>query len=120
MDKMKDFPRGDTVVIDVELSTQGVPDNLEGTKFFVTMKSDLSDPDSEAELQIIVDTPAGVDAQQGKVRLTLPSDKTGAEAMVPGKYHLDIQRVIPGTPPDVWTIHSQTIELLADVTKSTE
>lgn len=113
----KGFIKGDTIPVDVELKIAGVPENITGAKIFVTLKTEaqLGQPDAGAVLQVEHDVVAGPDATAGKARVILPSDKTNAVA--PGKYWMDVQRVFAGAPPDVWTFFRQQIEVLQQVTE---
>lgn len=112
--EFKSFIKGDTVPFDVVLKIDGVVQNLAGMKFFVTMKTDLQlgGPDNVAALQVEHDVPAGPPVLA--TRITLPSDKTNIAI---GKYWMDIQRVVAGVPPDVWTFFKRQIEVVQQVTE---
>lgn len=112
--RFRSFVIGDTLPFDLELSVEGVPENLEGAEIWATLKTNLTDEDAAAAFQVKAVVPNGPDAQAGKYRLTIPSDETRVPA---GKYWFDIQRVFPGNPPDVWTIYREQVEAVQDVTR---
>lgn len=110
------FYRGDTVRYALEFTNEdGTPQDVTNWVVTVTMKTNLNDADVDAALQVQT-TLSGADALNGIGTVTLPSDETAL--VEPGEYHIDIQRSIPGSPPDVQTIHYQRINVLADVTRS--
>ena len=111
-DELPSFIRGDTWVIAVELTDEGVAEDLTGSSIIVSLKKSLSDPDPGA-LEYIYPVPAGPDAEAGKARVEVPSDITDILA---GKYWMALKRVIPGSPPIVWTFFLQKdIEVRANV-----
>lgn len=113
--RFRSFIIGDTLTFDLQVyASPGVPENLEGKTIWTSCKTNLTDPDAQAKWLLSFAVPNGAAAQAGQYQLKIPSDKTRVPA---GKYWFDIQRTIPGTPPDVWTLYREEVEAVADVTQ---
>lgn len=115
--------RGDTMPIDVEIkAADGTPEDITGNVFTVTFKSpeklkSTTSDDSDADLQYTYTVPSGADASAGLASLSVPASKT--KDLAPGMYWYDLQRKIPGSEPQIYTLIRETIEVLADVTRTT-
>lgn len=115
---IEDFYNGDTVKWNLEFTDDNDdPIDISGWEFITTFKSDITQSDSEADLQVTVAAPANAMSQAGSIDIILPSDKT-INLLPKTKYDMDIQRKINGTPPDILTIHAQSIKILYGVTQS--
>lgn len=114
--EFKSFIKGDTLPVFIELKVNGVPENITGAKIFVTMKTDaqMGQPDSGAALEFEYAVPPGPDALVGKAAFSIPHTLTN---IPPDKYWMDMQRVIPGAPPDVWTFFRRRVEVVQQVTE---
>ncbi|MBF0191633.1 MAG: hypothetical protein HQL99_10925 [Magnetococcales bacterium] len=117
------FYRGDTKVFTLSFSTvAGHPIDITGHELWFTMKRTANDPDSEAVLQKRVIFPSTPESMAGSGSLLL--DSTETDAIEPGIYLYDMQKVIPGipgdpgTPPVVATFISGRIQVLPDITRN--
>ena len=119
MDRLPNFYRGDTLKISAEFTEDdGTVIDITGWIFFVTLKSDPEADDDDAELEYEVTAPANADSEAGQIILDIPYTLTAP--LIPNTlYYMDIQRVIPGSPLDVATLHKQTIRVLRDITQRT-
>ena len=112
--------RGDTKRFTLSFkNTNGTPVDITGHVIWFTMKRDVADPDSGAVLQKRIVLPSNGMSVAGLYELTLTSGETGA--FEPGLYVYDIQRVIEAISPDkpdVTTLVSGRIGIVADVTRS--
>lgn len=73
---------------------QGKPIPIVGWAFKVTAKSDLSIPDSEAEIALNISALNLGDSEIGKLVFNLP--RSGTAVMPRGLYFLDVKREISG------------------------
>lgn len=89
--------------------------NIANWEFWITFKDDKSKLDQKAILQKKFVVSPGPDATAGIVDIILTSDDTN-KFVEEGQYFYDIQRVIPGTPPDVYTIEEGKVKILRGVT----
>jgi hypothetical protein len=108
MSVLPDFFRGDTYPL-IRIEYTGI--DITGWIFTLTMKTSLDDETPALQVQV---TATGVDATEGKAFIPITSAQT--IALATGKYFLDIERRIPGSPDNVRTIIFQKIRCLADVT----
>lgn len=111
---LPNFYRGDTYPIRLQFSdpSTGQAIDITGWVFTVTIKTNATDPDNTALIQIQV-VASGSEAIAGEVTVTLSSTDTDIAV---GTYVMDIQRAITGTPPDILTVIKQNITVLQDVT----
>lgn len=111
-----DFHSGDTLTILVDITDPESGDavDISGMLFIVTMKSDVDMPDAEAEFQVKKTAPDG--STSGHIEIEVASDETDVE---PGRFYIDLRRIIPGAPPDVWTIFSHPLKVLSAVGTAT-
>ncbi|WP_293372270.1 hypothetical protein [Nevskia sp.] len=107
--------RGDTWCVPVASFKDGSPEDLSGAELTFTLKALISDPDPGA-LQRRVVVPAGPAAANGVAEIVVPSSLSALVA--PGAYFFDVQRVFPGTPPNVRTLDAGEFRVLADVTRN--
>lgn len=115
-DNLPDFFRGDTYSITLNFTdpTSGQAIDITGYVFTITLKVNEADADPGAlQKQVTASGPA---ALAGKVEVRLESDETGIAV---GPYFMDLQRTIPGSPPDVLTIKKQVINVLQDISITT-
>lgn len=120
--ELKDFRQGDTKVIKVDY---GVGFDITGYIFWFTLRTDFDAVTPTAQVQTTAGSHALDDVANGIAYIELPSDVSLATPT--GKYVWDIQRVIPGTPPNVLTLlptikyssgsSEDRIEVLPHVTK---
>lgn len=122
MAKIKDFRRGDTKHI--KLSFNPLFYDITGWKFFLSLKKTFDDPVAAlAVVTTVGDHPAD-DIALGIVNIVITS--AVSKTLTPGKYFIDIQRVIAGNPPNVLTIYpavenyKETISIIPDVTLEDE
>lgn len=115
--KLSNFFRGDTVkwLLRFTDDATGDPIDITNWEFTVTLKKKLDTADVDADLQVTA-TATGPSAVIGEVTLTLES--TDTDTLSAALYHMDIQRTIAGSPPDVKTLHYQQITVKADVTRT--
>ena len=112
------FYRGDTKVFNLSFKdSAGLPINVTGHELWFTMKQEVTDTDEKAILQKKIIFPTNAESEGGSGTLTLDSDET--EAIDPGTYFFDLQKVIPENPPVVATLMSGKISVLADITRNT-
>ena len=112
------FYRGDTKVFNLSFKDSvGSPIDITGHELWFTMKTNVTDADTDAILQKKIVFPVGTESESGSGTLTLNSTDTGA--IDPGTYFYDIQKVIPENPPVVATLMSGKISVLPDITRST-
>lgn len=116
--ELADFRQGDTKRIRIDY---GLGFDITGYEFFFTLKARFEDTVNVAQVKTIAGNHPADDAANGIAIIELPSD---VSKLIPvGKYFYDIQRVIPGNPPDVLTIlpskenYKDKIEILPDVTQ---
>jgi len=111
--------RGDTRTVRFTVQDGESPKDITGYLFFCTLKANEDDPDSAAALQVstTVGDDARDDAAGGICYLVLPS--TATAAVEPGAYFYDLQRVIPGSPPEVKTLESGWVQVKYDATEAT-
>jgi hypothetical protein len=109
--------RGDTKAFNLSFKdSTGLPIDISNHELWLTMKTAVSDLDSDAVFQKRIVFPENSTSQQGIGMLTLSSDETGS--INPGTYFFDIQKVIPDTPPVVATLMSGKISILSDITQN--
>lgn len=107
--------RGDTLPVSVQFPVEGAaPPNIAGRILFATLKTSLDDPDESALFSVAHTVPSGPEAEAGSAYFEVPH--TAAD-VAPGRYWLDVQCVIPGSPPRVFTLHIEQIEIRADGTR---
>lgn len=107
--------RGDTLPVLVAFPPVGgqVPD-ITGHIIFCTMKQSLEQADESALFSVAHTVPASSEAAQGRAAFDVPCT---AMDVPPGLYWLDIQHVIPGSPPKVQTLHMEQLEIRGDATR---
>ena len=97
--ELKDFRQGDTKVIKIDY---GVGFDITGYIFFFTLRNEFTDAGFVAQVKTTAGDHALDDVANGIAYLVLPSDTS---LTIPvAKYVWDVQRVIPGSPPDVLTL----------------
>lgn len=113
-DRLPDFRRGDTYAFELESSDPrtGAAIDITGYEYTITFKVNNDDADVDAVIQKTI-VASGTDAENGIVEIRLESDETNVAV---GTYYMDVQRVIPGSPPDVSTLVTQTIDITQDIT----
>lgn len=110
--------RGDTINIQlVFVNDDDTPEDITGWEIWSTLKANLTDADGSAEFQVTQVVPAGAEATAGEYTLSIPSTDTAS--VDEGTYWFDIQRVIPGAPPDVLTVVREEVDVVLDVTQAT-
>ena len=125
---ISDFKRGDTKRYKFSFTqntgTQEVPVytpvDITNWAIFFTLKVNQDDADTIAAAQVkaVAGGYAFDDPANGIMYLVMGSDVS--DAIEPGKYYYDFQRVIPGTPPDVKTLDSDVVSVEVDNTRATE
>lgn len=95
---LRNFRRGDTYKL--KLSFPGK--NISGWLFTFTLKSNLEDATPALQISKTAGDGANDEPTNGIVYLEI--DSAASALLTPGSYYYDIQRVIPGSPPDVRTI----------------
>ena len=108
--------RGDTRTLRVTITDEatGAAVDISGHTLWLTLKSDPSDLDAAAELQVSAVMPNNASSQAGIGHLVMTSADT--DGLVPGRYYYDVQWVQPGSPPVVKTIEAGKVRVLADIT----
>ena len=107
--------RGDTWVFNFIIQdTAGTPIDITSREYTITLKSDISVLDENAEIQIGPTVPSSSNALLGKVTIVVPGSSTNA--LVPRTYNYDIQEV--ETDGTVSTLLIGKIKVRADVTRT--
>lgn len=107
--------RGDTWVFNFIIQdTAGNAINITNHEYTITLKSDISVLDENAEIQIGPTVPSSSNALLGKVSIIVPGGSTNA--LVPRTYNYDIQEV--ETDGTVSTLLIGKIKVRADVTRT--
>ena len=107
--------RGDTWVFNFVIQdTAGTPIDITSREYTITLKSDISVLDENAEIQIGPTVPSSSNALLGKVTIVVPGSSTNA--LVPRTYNYDIQEV--ETDGTVSTLLIGKIKVRADVTRT--
>ena len=107
--------RGDTWVFNFIIQdTAGNAINITNHEYTITLKSDISVLDENAEIQIGPTVPSSSNALLGKVTIVVPWGSTNA--LVPRTYNYDIQEV--ETDGTVSTLLIGKIKVRADVTRT--
>ena len=107
--------RGDTWVFNFVIQdTAGTPIDITSREYTITLKSDISVLDENAEIQIGPTVPSSSNALLGKVTIVVPGGSTNA--LVPRTYNYDIQEV--ETDGTVSTLLIGKIKVRADVTRT--
>ena len=107
--------RGDTWVFNFVIQdTAGTPIDITSREYTITLKSDISVLDENAEIQIGPTVPSASNAALGKVSIIVPGGSTNA--LVPRTYNYDIQEV--ETDGTVSTLLIGKIKVRADVTRT--
>jgi len=107
--------RGDTWVFNFIIQdTAGNAINITNHEYTITLKSDISVLDENAEIQIGPTVPSASNAALGKVSIIVPGGSTNA--LVPQSYNYDIQEV--ETDGTVSTLLIGKIKVRADVTRT--
>jgi len=116
----KTIVRGDTW--ERKINITGVNSStvdLTGWKFWVTLKSDLSKEDADADLQFT--STAGDNAndnpERGIVWIHIPASDTSL--VTPGRYYYDFQVAESDTPSTIRTLDIGQVMVIEDVTRST-
>lgn len=110
------FYRGDTKKYKFTFTdANGAPVNITGWEIWLTLKLDVAAVDANAEMQVkhVVGNDVADDPVNGVANLTATSVNTTIPV---GTYQYDMQRVIPGSPPDVRTLLRGKVKVLQDVT----
>lgn len=116
--ELSDFRQGDTKRIRIDYGTGF---NITGYEFFFTLKTNFDDVANVAQVKTTAGSHPLDDVVNGIAIIELPSNIS--KSIPVGKYFWDIQRVIPGNPPDVLTLlpskerYKEKIEVLHDVTQ---
>lgn len=113
------FAQGETLVFGFEVTDpdSGNAIDISNWVFTVTIKENLDQLDAEAILQHVQTMPAGGDSAGGIGEIRVPSSLT--LGVSPGSYVADMQRKIPGNPPDIKTLIPPTrITVYEPVTKT--
>lgn len=108
-----EFYNGDTVYLDLKLTDGDTADDLSSAIIYVTMKAALTDSDGDAVLLHSQVIPASPDAEAGLATVIIPTTLTAS--VTAGVYFIDIRRVKPGSPDDVWTIQAGKAKVLQSV-----
>ena len=111
MPNLKYF-RGDDVPINIEVTKDGVPQNIAGWKAYLTLKKDPDVSDDDADLK--KDVTEHTDPTNGKTQFLLASTETD---LLLGVYHFDIQ--LKDDTPEIMTILKGLMDFLADITRRT-
>ena len=107
--------RGDTWVFNFVIQdTAGTPIDITSREYTITLKSDISVLDENAEIQIGPTVPSSSNALLGKVTIVVPGSSTNA--LVPRTYNYDIQEI--ETDGTVSTLLIGKIKVRADVTRT--
>ena len=107
--------RGDTWVFNFIIQdTAGNAIDITNHEYMITLKSDISVLDENAEIQIGPTVPSASNATLGKVSIIVPGGSTNA--LVPQSYNYDIQEV--ETDGTVSTLLIGKIKVRADVTRT--
>ena len=111
---IKDFYRGDTLRYKLtfkDADTQ-TPVDLTGASIWFTLKSNISEPDNEAAIQVHTET--HIDAVNGKTEIVVPASETNNLDI--STYFYDFQLV--DAQGNVSTVMSGKVKVLPDVTRS--
>lgn len=111
-----DFYRGDTKRYRFTFTdAAGAAVDITGWELWFTMKVNRTDLDVNAVIQVrhTVGNDLNDNAAGGIAFLTIPSTLTDVAI---GRYYYGIQRVIPGSPPDVRTLETDKVKVLQDIT----
>ncbi len=119
MTAIEEWVRGDSYSRTITFKHAGTdtPYDITGWVISITIKTDATDADADAQLQVDYTVPSGADATGGIATLPIPASATAD--LIPGFAYRDIQIKIPNTPPipdTVKTIQLGKIKILADLT----
>jgi len=112
--------RGDTSILNLAVTQDGVPVNIAGATIWMTAKRSVEDPDTKAVFQ--AKTPDDieiVDGAAGLAKITIPAGATASvilEHNQPLNLAYDVQ--IKTATGIVSTIDGGTVTLLPDVTRA--
>ncbi len=113
------FFRGDTRVYPVSFKDKtGTPIDISGHELWFTLKRDPKDEDKDAVFQKMVVFPSDENSRNGAGEMRLESNET--DTIPPLTYFYDLQKVIPGDPPDVATLAFGKVSVMADITRRTK
>lgn len=96
---LSNFRQGDTKKIKIDYGTGF---DVTGYKFWFTLRNNFGDVTFVAQASTTAGDNPLDDIANGLVWLFLESDVS--KLIATGKYFWDVQRAIPGTPPDVLTL----------------
>lgn len=110
---IKDFYKGNTIKYDMVFIkvSDNSPIDVSGWQIFVTFKHRLDDPDSLAVLQKVFTLPTDANTVLGLASITLESTDTDNFPFA-GNYFYGFKRIIPGSPPNVYTLETGKIKIL--------
>jgi hypothetical protein len=106
--------RGDDWTIKLEIQSDGVPLDIAGYKFYLTLKADIDDADPGA-LQVSVTAPADANSTAGIAYIVATDLETAVLAAI--TYHYDIQQI--DTSGKVQTLQIGKVKVTKDVTLAT-
>lgn len=111
--------RGDTEIYDLTVATpSGAAVDLTGSDLWFTVKKRLTDPDPAALIR--KETGAGItiaDQVTNRGQAAIQLDPVDTEKIVPGTYYFDVQ--MKNVPGSITTLANGSIDITADVTRST-
>jgi hypothetical protein len=106
--------RGDDWTIKLEIQSDGVPLDISGYKFYLTLKANIDDADPGA-LQVSVVTPTNAESVLGiSYIIATDVETSGLDAL---SYHYDIQQI--DTSGHVQTLQLGKVKVIKDVTLTT-
>ena len=104
--------RGDDWNIRLTITSGGSPVDISGFTYYMTLKSNVSNPDP-GDLQVIA-TPTGTDAQNGILYIT--ASRTDTSTLSPANYNYDIQQ--EDLSNNVRTLLIGKVKVVADITRT--
>ena len=118
MTDINDFYQGDTKSYRFQF---GAGVDITGWKMFFTLKTNETDDDVDAVMQVSAVAGDNVldDIANGLMYVVASSTDTSSVGIIPNtKYHYDFQRVISGTPPDVKTLIAGKVKVMQGITNT--
>lgn len=108
------FVRGDDWILKLNITSDGVPLDITGYSYWLTLKSDIKANDDVAELQVQI-SPTVENAPNGIIYIKASSTLTST--LSPGSYFYDIQQV--NLAGEVQTLMMGKVKVVRDVTRTT-
>lgn len=107
------LPRGDTRDYEINITKNGVPENITGWVFFFTVKIDYNQTDDQAAIKKNITS--HIDPENGKSFIPLTTNDTDID---PGLYWYDIQAKKPNG--SILTLAIGRLPITMNITRRTE